>query len=92
MHESGVQVSNQSSPVDARTAEQQANEWAQQVLDRELPKGATDEQLGRLLLGAAILINGLAQLGRLEPAEVASLVERYRERLVVVDKRSRCHA
>lgn len=70
----------------AAAIERNATEWVQSVLDVKLNLPAEDEKLLQLMVGAAMLLNTVAQLGRIPPEDVRKLVENYRTRLTVIQK------
>ncbi len=69
--------------AEAQALQDSAERWAQQVIDAELDRPASEPRLARLMLGAAILLNAIANVSRMDERTVQQLVTRYRTRVQV---------
>ena len=49
-----------------------AEQWVQQTLDRELGQPATHLEMARLMVGAAILLNAIARVAKMDRKAAAS--------------------
>ncbi len=67
----------------AQELQDSAERWVQQVLDAELDRPASDAKLARLMLGAAILLNAIANVSAMDESTVQQLVSSYRKRVLV---------
>jgi hypothetical protein len=75
-----------------QAVQQDANQWAQRLLDAELGRPPTEDQMVRLIIGAAIILNALAQVAEMDEAAVLRVVSEYRKRVQVRDRRVMCDA
>ncbi len=76
----------------AQIVQDDAERWAQRTLDSELGQPASEDGMARLMVGAAILINAIANVAAMDEQQVQQLVSQYRRRVIVQDRKVAANA
>lgn len=76
----------------ARHVQDEAERWAQRTLDSELGQTAGEDGMARLMVGAAILINAIANVAAMNEQQVQELVGQYRRRVIVQNRKAAASA